>query len=236
MAWLVRTWNLFHGNTVPPGRRAYLEEMIRLATADRPAVVCLQEVPAWAVGRLERWSDMTAIGVVAAHPRLRSAEVGRVLTDVNHGLFRSAFTGQANAILVDRALDAVDDRAEQISDTGERRVCQAVRLSGVGVVANFHATGGALADGQFRRAVSFAEGVAGDGEPLVVCGDVNLTPGQSALYADLRDRGYSPPAAGIDQILVRGLPSTAPSVWATERRRVDGRLLSDHAPVDVEVG
>ncbi|MBV8064518.1 MAG: endonuclease/exonuclease/phosphatase family protein [Actinobacteria bacterium] len=236
MAWLVRTWNLFHGNTVPPGRRAYLEAMIRLATADRPAVVCLQEVPAWAVGRLERWSDMTAIGIVAAYPRLGSAELGRLLTEVNHGVLRSAFTGQANAILVDRALDATDDRAEQISDAGERRVCQAVRVAGVGVVANFHATGGALADGQFRRAVAFAEAVAADGEPLVLCGDVNLTPGQSSLYAELRDRGYSPPAPGIDQILVRGLPATAPAVWAAERRRVDGRLLSDHAPVDVEVG
>ncbi len=27
---LVRTWNVFHGNTVPPGRRAHLREMIEL--------------------------------------------------------------------------------------------------------------------------------------------------------------------------------------------------------------
>ena len=46
---LVRSWNLFHGNTLPPGRRSRLEEMVRLATADRPDVLCLQEVPLWAL-------------------------------------------------------------------------------------------------------------------------------------------------------------------------------------------
>ena len=48
---LVRSWNLFHGNTVPPGRHAYLDEMVSLATADDPDVLCVQEVPAWALPR-----------------------------------------------------------------------------------------------------------------------------------------------------------------------------------------
>ena len=39
MPLVVRTWNLFHGNTVPPGRRAFLEEMVRLVTADGPEVL-----------------------------------------------------------------------------------------------------------------------------------------------------------------------------------------------------
>ena len=52
MGLLLRTWNLFHGNTVPPERRAHLEQMVRLATADEPDLVLLQEVPAWALGRL----------------------------------------------------------------------------------------------------------------------------------------------------------------------------------------
>jgi endonuclease/exonuclease/phosphatase family metal-dependent hydrolase len=41
---LVRTWNLFHGNTLPPGRKAFLREMVRLASSDRPDVLCLQEI------------------------------------------------------------------------------------------------------------------------------------------------------------------------------------------------
>src|SRR4051812_40346481 len=53
---LVRTWNVFHGNSKPPERRAFLEEMVRLAVADEPDLVCLQEVPAWAVAELDDWS------------------------------------------------------------------------------------------------------------------------------------------------------------------------------------
>ena len=230
MPWLVRTWNVFHGNTVPPGRRAHLEEMVRLAVADGPSVVCLQEVPVWAVRRLARWSGMTAIGSVAAYPRLRSAELGRIVTDIDHGLLRSAFTGQANAILVDAGLDVVREAAEQISTSGERRVCQAVTIDGLGVVANVHVTGGAPAEEQLRRVVRFAEDAAGDAA-LILCGDFNLTPPYAAI------EGYSTPALGIDQVLVRGrLPAATPLVWPPERRRLDGRLLSDHAPVDVLVG
>jgi hypothetical protein len=66
---LIRTWNLFHGNAVPPERHAFLEEMVRLATADDPGVVCLQEVPIWALLYLEVWSGMTTVGAVAARPR-----------------------------------------------------------------------------------------------------------------------------------------------------------------------
>ena len=35
---LVRSWNLFHGNALPAERRAFLDEMIALATADDPDV------------------------------------------------------------------------------------------------------------------------------------------------------------------------------------------------------
>src|SRR5438309_10676692 len=67
---LVRTWNLFHGNTLPPGRRAFLEEMVRLASTDRPDVLCLQELPLWAHGKLAGWSAMTAVADVAQRPML----------------------------------------------------------------------------------------------------------------------------------------------------------------------
>src|SRR5438105_1106403 len=39
MRLLVRTWNVFHGNTSPPRRRAFLDEMVRLASRDRPDVL-----------------------------------------------------------------------------------------------------------------------------------------------------------------------------------------------------
>jgi endonuclease/exonuclease/phosphatase family metal-dependent hydrolase len=234
VAVLVRTWNLFHGNAVPPERRAFLEEMVRLVTADRPGVVCLQEVPAWAVERLAGWSGMTAVGALAARPRLLSAELGRLLTELNHGLFRSAFTGQANAILLAADLRVLDHRKERLDrpGEGERRVCQTVRVEGLGRVANFHATG-EHADEQFLRAVELADA---DAEPVILCGDANVAPGEGRTYGVLRERGYSDPAPGIDQILVRGLPASQPFVWPEERRRVGGRLLSDHAPVELRVG
>ena len=74
---LVRTWNLYHGNSSPPRRHAFLDEMIELATADDPDVLCLQEVPAWALPRF------TAADV-AARP-IFGASVGRALTDLHHG-------------------------------------------------------------------------------------------------------------------------------------------------------
>ena len=85
---LVRTWNLFHGNALPPQRRSFLDDMVTLATADDPDVLCVQEVPAWALGRF-------TIGDVAAPPTLgpvpSSARVGHWLTSLHHGLLRSAF-------------------------------------------------------------------------------------------------------------------------------------------------
>jgi len=40
---------------------------------------------------------------------------------------------------------------------------------------------------------------------------------------------------GIDQILVRGLAAGETHEWPPERRAHDGKLLSDHTPVEVEV-
>ena len=94
---LVRTWNLFHGKPSPPGRRAFLLQMIELVTRDRPDVVCVQELPVWALPHLEGWSRMHASGAVARRPLL---PVGaRAVTALHHGLLRSAVTGEADAIL-----------------------------------------------------------------------------------------------------------------------------------------
>ena len=246
MPLLVRTWNVFHGNAVPPERHAYLEEMVRLAAADRPGLLALQEVPVWALGRLAGWSGMTAVGAVAARPRLVSAELGRLLTDVHHGRLRSAVTGQANAILVASHLRVLERRTLVLNPSRlrpavrERRVCQAIRVENTGIVANFHATHHAqdlrIADAQLLRAAAFADALALPAEPVILCGDANIAPGQGSTYDELRSWGYSEPAAGIDQILVRGAATTPPSAWPEERRRVEGRLLSDHAPVELRVG
>jgi endonuclease/exonuclease/phosphatase family metal-dependent hydrolase len=212
---LVRTWNLFHGKPSPPRRRAFLRQMIELVTRDRPDIVCLQELPVWALGQLESWSGMHATTAVARRALLPTG--ARSLTALHHGFFRSAFTGEGGAILT-RA--AARDLGEQVvGETGLRRVAHAVDIDGVTVV-NFHIDGNRE---QFNRVVALAR------ERSILAGDANLV----APTAD----GFSAPLTGsIDQILVRGLELRhGPSAWPLERRVVDGLILSDHAPVEAVV-
>jgi endonuclease/exonuclease/phosphatase family metal-dependent hydrolase len=73
---------------------------------------------------------------------------------------------------------------------------------------------------------------------VVLAGDFNVRPGRSRALARLADPewGFSPPGPGIDQVLVRGIPVAGLDVWPDERRRLpDGSLLSDHAPVELEL-
>lgn len=215
---LARTWNLFHGNAVPPERRAFLREMVELVSADEPDIVCLQEVPVWAVARLGEWSGMQAIAAVARRPWV----LGRWLTEVHHGVLRSAFTGEADAILVRHGLALGERREAAVSTSGLRRIVHGVRVGAGLFVANFHI---GADEEQLRRVVEFVDGE----ERVVLAGDANL-PSAGAP-------GFSAPLRGsIDQILVRGLTATAPVAWPETRRRVGGRLLSDHAPVELHVG
>ncbi|HZO61480.1 MAG TPA: endonuclease/exonuclease/phosphatase family protein [Gaiellaceae bacterium] len=255
---LVRSWNLFHGNTHPPRRSVYLEEMVRLATTDGPDVVALQEVPAWALGRLAGWSGMTAVADVAQPPRLGpvpiTAGLGRALTDLNPGLLRSAFSGQGNAILLRPELAAVAHRSVTLNDAPfrreqaerlgldlvtrlawakERRICQAVRLSNGMVVANLHATSSPgdprIPAAELHRAVEFAEALAAAGDVVVVAGDFNCTAAHWAL------EGYSEPGPGIDHVTVRGAVPSPVRIWPDGRRLREGMLLSDHAPVELDL-
>jgi endonuclease/exonuclease/phosphatase family metal-dependent hydrolase len=233
---LIRSWNVFHGNTSPPTRRSYLEEMVRLASADAPDVLGLQEVPVWALRRLAGWSGMRVLGDIARGPRLPQP-LDRLVTGLNPGRFRSLFTGQANAILLRHELTALERSVVVLNETsfpgigaGERRICQLVRLerpaAGTFVLAHLHAThtpGNAQA--QAERAVEHLLALARPDEPAVMAGDFNLTP-------DLRHLGFTGEGPGIDHILVRGDDPSALEVWRDERRRLDGMLLSDHAPVE----
>jgi endonuclease/exonuclease/phosphatase family metal-dependent hydrolase len=257
---LVRTWNVFHGNASPPGRRAHLEEMVRLASEDRPDVLCLQELPVWALRRLDDWSGMRSFGAVASRPRLRSAELGRSVTQRHHGLLRSAVTGQANAILLRQELRplATDsivlnpvgvrrrvarelrlDRRARLGWAKERRVCHAVRTEAL-TVANLHVSSvrdARIRDGELLRAATFADSFAEPDDVLVLAGDFNVRPWESQTLERLTgpEWGFSAAIAGIDQILVRGATAATPTPWPEERRRLDGRMLSDHAPLEVTI-
>jgi len=228
---LIRSWNVFHGNTTPPSRHAYLDEMVRLATADEPDVVCLQELPVWSLRRLEGWSGMKAVTNVARRPRLLPP-VDRLATSLNNGFFRSLFAGQANAILLRRELEVVgrsvftlNERGVPGIGAGEPRICQIVRLRGV-VLANLHASKSPKrAEEQAERAATYVLELAQGDEPVVLAGDFNVTP-------DLRHHGFSEGGPAIDHILVRGDNPGPLDVWPDERRTLNGMLLSDHAPVE----
>jgi len=258
---LVRTWNVFHGNTHPPERQGHLEAMVQLATADRPDVLCLQEVPVWALQRLEAWSGMRSFGAVAARPLLGSAELGRVITELHHGIFRSAVAGQANAILVRPELEPRDSSSIVLNPPGfrrrigrelgldarlrlawakHRRVAHAVRTQEL-TIANLHGSnvpGWTVPDAELLRAAAFADDFAAPEEVLVLAGDFNVIRERSRTLELLTspDWGFSKPISWIDQVLVRGAPSGHAHRWPDERRRLRGKLLSDHAPVEVTIG
>ncbi len=230
---LVRSWNVFHGNTSPPGRDSRLHAMIRLAVADRPDVLCLQEVPLWALPRLARWSGMRARWVVTKRPWL-PAWLGGVITRLNNGLFRSAIAGQANAILLGSGLEPLEHYTIRIDEQRrEPRWCHAVRLESL-VVANLHASNDfrrpAQVAAEIVRAERFASELAGD-LPCVLAGDFNLR------AEHLRELpGFTALGPGIDHVLVRGLPAAPLAVWPEQRRRQNGRVLSDHPPVETRIG
>jgi hypothetical protein len=246
--------------------------MVRLASSDRPDILCLQELPVWALPRLPDWSGMKAFGDVAQPARFGPlpipAELGRQLSSLHNGLLRSAFSGQANAILLApdaellgherlvlnsrefRDKEARRLRLGLIARLGwakERRIVQAVRArlhdDTTVLIANLHATSypadQRLADAELLRAATFADGVAEPGDVVVLAGDFNVPPSRSATQAELTEGEWGFAAAavdGIDRILVRGAQLDGAVRWPPERRRLDGRLLSDHTPVEARVG
>jgi endonuclease/exonuclease/phosphatase family metal-dependent hydrolase len=260
---LVRSWNLFHGNTVPPQRTAFLDEMLRLAAADQPDVLCVQEVPAWALG-------VFTAGDVAARPTLGplpiTARIGRRLTEPNHGLLRSAFSGQGNGMIVSPrfrvlahdvlTLNARRFRKAQTRALGlgvvarvawakERRIVQSLRIADTDgrtfLVTNMHCTSYAaderLADAEVLRAAWFATSKAAPGDVVILAGDFNVRAARSRTLADLTgpEWGFSKPGPGIDHILVHGAEATPIRRWPDEQRLRGARLLSDHAPVELDI-
>jgi len=259
----VRSWNVFHGRTYPPGRHAHLEDAIGLASADRPDILCLQELPVWSLPLLEAWTGMVAVGEKTVQPIPLPVALSRRLTDLHHGILRSLLTGQANAVLVGPRLRVLERRRLVLNDRSfrkehvprlrlslrarvawwkERRVCQAVRVAlpdgRTALILNLHATNahGRLAELELTRAVRLGSELAIDGEGVVFAGDFNVRPVESGAFGELlRAAGFSESGPGIDHVLVRGFVSSPLSVWPEERRRWGKRLLSDHAPVELEL-
>ncbi|MGH3022167.1 MAG: endonuclease/exonuclease/phosphatase family protein [Gaiellaceae bacterium] len=238
MRLLVRSWNLYHGRTHPESDRLHLEQMVRLVTADAPDVVALQEVPMWAVRRLEAWSGMSCSWAMTMPARL--GPLARRVTATDPRRFRGSLTGQANALLVNPhfeqgrhrrvAINPDLSRTDWLLRKGERRVCHALEVetpAGALLLANLHASNSPdrrLVGDEIARAAAFVAWA----ERCLLCGDFNVRRHPVP--------GFSEPIDGIDQILVRGLALVrGPANWPEERRRARGAVLSDHAPVEAVV-
>jgi endonuclease/exonuclease/phosphatase family metal-dependent hydrolase len=239
--------------------------MVQLAVEDAPAIVLLQELPVAALARLEDWAGYRSFGAIAARarlpaelgyrlterfPQLRSAVEGQA----NAILVAPHLAAGEHMELVLNPRRFRQREAERmglpsearLAWARERRVVHAVRVtlddSRSVVVVNLHATNYGpdhrLADVELLRAASFADSLAEPDEAVVLGGDFNVTLISSPMLRQLstREWGFSTAGPGVDHVLVRGLAVLEPEQrWQPNRRRHDGALLSDHAPVDVTV-
>ena len=182
-----------------------------------------------------------------------------MLTSFHPGVLRSAFTGQGNAILLGPALRAGDNDVltlnparlsaadgavarprplSRLAWAKERRVCQLVRAAGTDLpallVANLHATSfpadPRVPRAEITRAERWIDLLAHENDVVVIGGDLNVEGSSLELPA-----GYSAPGPRIDHILVRGAHASPLRVWPDEERRQQGILLSDHAPIELEI-
>ena len=239
--------------------------MLRLAVEDEPGVVLLQELPVAALRRLERWTGYQAFGVVAARARLPPELAYRITErrpqfrsslegQANAILVARGLAAREHTELVlnhrrfrQRESFRLDlPFAARLAWALERRVVQALRVSIPGsrttLVANLHATSyrldKRLADAELLRAATFADGLSEQGEAVVLGGDFNVTVVSSPTLRQLAtaEWGFSPAGPGLDHVLVRGVEIGEPETpWPAERREHDGKLMSDHAPVDVTI-
>jgi endonuclease/exonuclease/phosphatase family metal-dependent hydrolase len=249
---LVRAWNLHLGKDASNGRRDHTREMVELITADRPLIVCLQEVPSSALDKLGDWAGMQAVGVRAQRSKL--GPLGG--------------PGKGNAILFPKEAKLRQEKQitlntnpfceEQAGKLGyslkearwwekERRVCQVVKIEFPDrkrwLIANLHATSletdRRLADLELGRAVKFIDRQAETEETVIVGGDFNIPLAESGVLGELAariDEGYAPVTQGAVQILVRGrVMMSGLRIWPEAERMLDGVVLSDHAPVEVDV-
>ena len=245
--------------------------MVELITADRPDIVLLQEIPGWALPHIGAWANMQCSWARAKRPKLGlfpiPATVGRGLTAPHHGVVRSGFAGQGNAILFPSEATRREEKTitlntnvfteehgklfgltpkQMVAWERERRVCQLVRYELPNrlrfLVANLHAShipDLRLADAELRRAVNFVIRGSELEETLILGGDFNIKPDVSTTVQELIDAPvesrWRQAGTGIDQFLLRRAIATRVEVWPDERRELKGRLLSDHAPVEIEV-
>jgi endonuclease/exonuclease/phosphatase family metal-dependent hydrolase len=262
------SWNLFHGRDFPPDpalrtarsrlwrlterndthaqvNRSLRVEFTGLLAAADWDVALLQEFP-------PRWTRAMAAACGAeAHRELTSrnslAPLRALGTWLNPDLIGSNEGGSNVTLVRPAGPGPIAERRLLVLAPGpepERRALAFTRTESGLCVANLHASTGpanrARAEGELRVAAERTLEWAAE-SPLILGGDLNVRPRESAVYEELADRfGLAAPTApgSLDHLLVRGLEVVrAPAAWPPERREVPWKggvrvRLSDHAPVE----
>jgi endonuclease/exonuclease/phosphatase family metal-dependent hydrolase len=219
----VLTWNLFHGRSLPPARRALLDAFATLLAGWEWDVALLQEAPPW-------WPELLARSAgadqcVALTSRNAGIALRRLLAERWPDLAKSN-GGGANAVLAREAI--VEHHAVRLRTWPERRVAQLARLGNGTCLANFHGSARAdLAEAElaslWERALAWAAEA-----PLILGGDLNLrvpgVPRSDILHLASRD---------VDHIFGRGVQTAAdPKLLDRHVTVGEERLeLSDHVPL-----
>ena len=251
------TWNLFHGRDFPPDPELFTWRSRLLGTSERNAThmqvnrdlsdefASLLAAAEWDVALLQecppRLETVLAEACRAgAHRVLTSRNWALPLTAAiarwNPDLLASS-EGGSNLTLV-RGGEIAERQSETLRWIPERRAMALTRLASGLCVANLHASEGSRAEADVRVAAESALAFAGS-RPLLLGGDLNLRPRDTALFDELaraHDLRGATSDDSVDHLLVRGLEILEPArQWPAEAREVlEGGLairLSDHAPV-----
>ena len=224
LALLVRSWNVFHGNAARPAGAADLRRWCgsRPPTPGRRVPAGGAGLGAAAARRLER--DDRALGRRAPRRSLPAHASRRAITRLHHGLFRSVFTGQANAILSRPALDAA--RAPWACGS-TRAVASGASATPSGSSGsssrNLHATNDfARPEVAARRAPprrGVRRRVSRRGCRAVLAGDFNVR----AEHLHELERLVGARARRSTTCSSAGSTPSPLRVWPRERRRRDGR-------------
>jgi endonuclease/exonuclease/phosphatase family metal-dependent hydrolase len=254
------TWNVFHGRDHPPDPELITWRSWLLGAEERNAThvqvnrdlfgefAGMLAGCRWDVALLQEFPPRWAQGMA----RACGADMQLTLTSRNWlGALRTpiaarrpdltgAWEGGANVILARNALRSrLGAKEVVLRGPPERRMVTLARLDPGLAVANLHASGpSALAAEDTRIAAETAVGWAGD-DPLILGGDLNVSPSESGVFDELARRfGLGPPtgARSIDHLLARRLQIVAPPTpWPPEAREVPAGSrairLSDHPPV-----
>ena len=229
----IRSWNVFHGNSRPARARLLPPRDGRLATAGRPGRALPAGAAALGAAAAARWSG----GMTAALVRRAGAPwlAGRARRRDHAPATRASSARRSPARRTrscsGRRSPCATIASARSATAGERRICHAVRLDGL-VVGNLHATNDfpdqACRAGRSGAREELVADVARDGDVCVLAGDFNVARGRARAA---RPAGRSSvPGSTTCSCAARRRARSSPG--REQRRVVDGRVLSDHAPVE----